>query len=252
MKSQLSNYNMFIISIIAAILVTVLIVWLIDKYIPKKYKSLILIGLWAIIIFLGYITFMSIYGEIQFNQEKEKRYKIVIENLKDIRDSQLAHKTVTGKFQNNWDSLVKFIETEKFTITQRRDSTVIDKVLTSRYGVDTTKDIVIVDTLGFVPVIDSLFGIDTRYKTMMNVPVGKAGETFKLETGYIPQNGQNMAVFEVSVDKSILLYDQDENLVKKEKEVVSVEGVNGPSLRVGSMDEVNTNGNWPKNYSSEQ
>ena len=87
---------------------------------------------------------------------------------------------------------------------------------------------------------------------MMNVPVGKAGETFKLKTGYIPQNGQNMAVFEVSVDKSILLYDQDENLVKKEKDVASVEGVNGPSLRVGSMDEVNTNGNWPKNYSSEQ
>ena len=32
----------------------------------------------------------------------------------------------------------------------------------------------------------------------------------------------------------------------------SVEEVNGPSLKVGSMDEVNTNGNWPKNYSSEQ
>ena len=58
------------------------------------------------------MTFMSIYGEIKFNQEKEKRYKIVIENLKDIRDSQLAHRSVKGNFQNNWDSLVKFIETE--------------------------------------------------------------------------------------------------------------------------------------------
>ena len=56
-----------------------------------------------------------------------------------------------GQFQNNWDSLVSFIENEKFTITQRRDSTVIDEVLTRRYGVDTTKDIVIVDTLGYVP-----------------------------------------------------------------------------------------------------
>ena len=243
---------MFIIYISAAILITILIVWLIDKYNPKKYKPLILTSLWVVNFFLIYITVKSIIGPIMFNQIKEKRYKIVIENLKDIRDSQLAHKTVTGKFQNNWDSLVKFIETEKFTITQRRDSTVIDKVLTRRYGVDTTKDIVIVDTLGFVAVIDSLFGVDTRYKTMMNVPVGKAGETFKLETGYISQNGQNMAVFEVSVDKSILFHDQDKNLVKIEKEVVSVEGVNGPSLKVGSMDEVNTNGNWPKNYSSEQ
>lgn len=243
---------MVIISIIAVILLTILIVWAIDKFIPKKFKSLILIGLWAIIIFLGYITFMSVYGEIQFNQLKEKRYKVVIENLKDIRDAQLAHKTVTGQFQNNWDSLVRFIENEKFTITQRRDSTVIDEVLTRRYGVDTTKDIVIVDTLGYVPVKDSLFGADPRYKTMMNVPVGKPDEKFKLQTGVINQNNINIPVFEASVEKDILLYDQDKNLVKKEKEVVSVEGVNGPTLKVGSMEEVNTNGNWPKNYSKEQ
>ena len=80
----------------------------------------------------------------------------------------------------------------------------------------------------------------------MNVPVGKKNQIFKLETGYVPQNGINIPVFEVSIDKGILLYDQDKNLVKKEKEMKSVEEVNGPSLKVGSMDEVNTNGNWPK------
>ena len=243
---------MAIFFIITVIILSLAIVWLVDKYDPKKYKGMILLGLWSLIIILFYMTFMSIYGEIKFNQEKEKRYKIVIENLKDIRDSQLAHRTVNGNFQNNWDSLVKFIETEKFTITQRRDSTVIDKVLTKRYGVDTTKDIVIIDTLGFVSVIDSLFGADDRYKTMMNVPVGKKDQVFKLETGYVPQNGMNIPVFEVSVDKSLLLYDQDKNLVDKEKEMKSVEEVNGPTLKVGSMEEVNTNGNWPKNYSSEQ
>lgn len=243
---------MVIISIIAVILLTILIVWAIDNFIPKKFKTPILISLWAIIIFLGYITFMSVYGEIQFNQLKEKRYKIAIENLKYIRDAQLAHKTVTGVFQNNWDSLVNFIENEKFTITQRRDSTIIDEVLTRRYGVDTTKDIVIIDTLGYVAVKDSLFGADPRYKTMMNVPVGKQGEQFKLQTGVVNQNNINIPVFEASVQKDILLFGQDENLIKKEKEVVSVEGVNGPTLKVGSMEEVNTNGNWPKNYSKDQ
>ena len=240
------------IIIVAVILLTIGIVYLIDKFVPKKYKPLILVGLWGLIIYLGYITFMSIYGEIQFNQLKEKRYKVVIENLKDIRDAQLAHKTVTGVFQNNWDSLVNFIENEKFTITQRRDSTIIDEVLTRRYGVDTTKDIVIIDTLGYVAVKDSLFGADPRYKTMMNVPVGKQGEQFKLQTGVVNQNNINIPVFEASVQKDILLFGQDENLINKEKEVVSVEGVNGPTLKVGSMEEVNTNGNWPKNYSKDQ
>ena len=36
---------------------------------------------------------MSVYGEIQFNQLKEKRYAIIIEKLKDIRDAELAHQT---------------------------------------------------------------------------------------------------------------------------------------------------------------
>jgi hypothetical protein len=240
------------IIIVAVILLTIGIVYLIDKSVPKKYKPLILVGLWGLIIYLGYITFMSIYGEIQFNQLKEKRYKVVIENLKDIRDAELAHRTVTGQFEGNWDSLVKFIETEKFTITQRRDSTIIDKELTRLYGVDTTKDIVIIDTLGFVPVKDSLFGADSRYKTMMNIPTIEDDQKFELKAGVLEQNGVNIPVFEASVSKKVLLYDQDKNLVDIESEVKSVEGVNGPSLKVGSMDEINTNGNWPKNYSKEQ
>jgi len=238
--------------IILAIILSFTIVWLIDKYDLKKYKKFILTALWAIIIFLFYSTFMSIYGEIQFNKIKEKRYKVVIQNLVDIRDSQIAHRAVNGNFQKNWDSLIKFIEEGKFTITQRRDTTIIDEVLTRRYGVDTTKDIFIVDTLGFVNVKDSLFGVDDRYKNMMIIPVGSKDKIFELKTGSVQQNGINMPVFEASVDKSIILFDQDENLVKKEKEVMSVEEVNGPTLKVGSMEEVNTNGNWPKNYSSEQ
>ena len=242
---------MVILGVILVIVLTIVIVYLIDKKTPKKYKSYILFGLWAIIIYLGYITFMSVYGEIKFNQLKEKRYKVVIENLKDIRDAELAHRSVTGQFQENWDSLVKFIENEKFTITQRRDSTIIDKELTRLYGVDTTKDIIIVDTLGFVSVLDSLFGVDSRYKTMMNVPVGKQDQLFELKSGLLDQNGINIPVFEASVSKKLILFDQDKNLVDLESDVVSVEGVNGPSLKVGSMEEVNTNGNWPKNYSEQ-
>ena len=198
---------MVILGIFLVIVLTIVIVYLIDKKIPKKYKSYILLGLWSLIIYLGYITFMSVYGEIKFNQLKEKRYKVVIENLKDIRDAELAHRTVTGLFQGNWDSLVKFIENEKFTITQRRDSTIIDKELTRLYGVDTTKEIVIVDTLDFVSVKDSLFGADPRYKTMMNIPTLSDGQKFELKAGLLDQNGINIPVFEASVSKKVLLFD---------------------------------------------
>ena len=242
-----------IIAAVVVISLTIGIVWLIDKFIPKKFKSLVLLVLWVIIGYLCYITFMSVYGEIKFNKLKNERYRVVIENLKDIRDSQLAYRTVTGKFADNWDNLVTFIDTAEFTITQRRDTTVIDEVLTKRYGgVETTKSIYLIDTLGTASVKDSLFGADTRYKTMMNVPVGKAGSKFELKAGTIEQNGMTIPVFEVKALKAIILDGQDKNLIAKENQVLSVDGVNGDALIVGSMEEVNTNGNWPKNFSNEQ
>lgn len=238
-----------IIAVVVVILLTIGIVWAIDKFIPKKVKPLILIVLWIFIGYLGYATFMSVYGEIKFNKLKDDRYKLVIENLIDIRDSQLAHRTVTGKFSANWDDLVKFIDTADFTLTQRKDSSVRDDEMSRRYGVDMFKDVVIIDTLGTVPVKDSLFGADTRYKTMMNLPVGKAGAKIELKAGELDQNGIKIPVFEAKALKDLILDGEDKNLIAKEKQVVSVDGVNGEAIVVGSMEEVNTNGNWPKNYS---
>jgi hypothetical protein len=242
-----------IISAVVVIALTIGIVWAIEKYVPKKLKPVIMVTLWVLIGYLGYITFMSVYGEMKFNKLKEKRYAQVINNLIDIRDSQLAHRTITGKFQGNWDNLVKFIDTAEFTITQRRDSTVLDAVLTRRFGgVETTKEIIIIDTLGYVPVKDSLFGVDPRYKTMMNIPVGKTDEKFELTAGFLEQNGFQIPVFEAKALKEYILFGEDKGLILQENQVMSVEAVNGNALKVGSMEEVNTNGNWPKNYSNEQ
>ena len=125
--------------------------------------------------------------------------------------------------------------------------------MTKRYGgVKTYKDIVIVDTLGFVSVKDSLFGFDDRYINMMYVPFSKDNKTkFKIDAGFLNQNGIDIPVFEAFVKKRIILHDQPLSLVLKENQVQSVDGVNGPTLKIGSMNEVNTNGNWPKNYTKD-
>ncbi|MGJ8593617.1 MAG: hypothetical protein ACSHXF_13780 [Aquaticitalea sp.] len=221
---------------------------MIDKFVPKSLKIVVNLVLWVIIIALGYFTFMSVYGEIQFNQLKEKRYAVVIEKLIDIRDAELAYKQVNGKFTDSFDELVKFIDNGEFTIVQKRDTTVKDEEMTRRFGVDMTKEVVLVDTLGTRRVKDSLFGADTRYKNMMDVPGGQPGAKFKLEAGTL----DDIPVFMASVDKAVILHDQDKNLIEKEEQVVSVDGVNGPTLMVGSMTEIKTKGNWPISYSKEQ
>lgn len=229
------------------------IVYYVKTSMQDKHRPYILGSLWVVILVFASLLFKSIYNEIKFDEVKNARYQVVIKNLKDIRDTQLAHRTVKGVFQDNWDSLVKFVEIDSFTITQRRDSSVLDKEMTKRYGgVKTYKDIVIVDTLGLVSVKDSLFGFDDRYLRMMNVPFSKNDQTkFELNAGFLNQNGIDIPVFESFVRKRVILHDQSLNLVLKENQVQSVDGVNGPTLKIGSMNEVNTNGNWPKNYSKD-
>ena len=229
------------------------LVYYVKTSMQDKHRPYILGSLWVLILVFASLLFKSIYNEIKFDEVKNARYQVVIKNLKDIRDTQLAHRTVKGVFQDNWDSLVKFVEIDSFTITQRRDSSVLDKEMTKRYGgVKTYKDIVIVDTLGLVSVKDSLFGFDDRYLRMMNVPFSKNDQTkFELKAGFLSQNGIDIPVFESFVRKRVILHDQSLNLVLKENQVQSVDGVNGPTLKIGSMNEVNTNGNWPKNYSKD-
>ncbi|AXO79102.1 hypothetical protein DZC78_01460 [Olleya aquimaris] len=240
--------------VLGAILLTILIVWLIDKFIPTKAKPFLTLALWALIIFLGYITFNSVYGEIEFNKLKEKRYAAAIERLIDIRDAQLAHRTVTGKFTKSYDELIRFIENGKFTLVERRDTSVVDEERTLAYGgVTMFKDEVIVDTIGYEPVKDRLFKDTDRYKTMMNVPLAKEGTKFTMDAGMLEdENGNEIPVFEAYVKKDDILYDQDKNLRLKENQVISVEGVNGDALRVGSMSDFKTLGNWPKTYGSNE
>ena len=69
---------------------------------------------------------------------------------------------------------------------------------------------------------------------------------------FIDKNGFRVPVFEVKVDKQIVLYDQNKDLLKQEKETVSVDGVNGPSIKLGSLTEVSTNGNWPTIFDAAQ
>lgn len=210
-------------------------------------KLVIQLLLWIVIIFLGYLVFNSVYDPIQFNKVKEKRYTKVIERLQDIRAAQLAHQEITGTFAKDFDKLVTFIDTAEFVLTQRRDSTILDEEYRKTFGVDKLKDIVIIDTLGYSSVKDSLFK-DGRYKNMMFVPIDGVDAKFEMDAGTVTKNENKIPVFEAKVNKSVILHDQDKDLVMQEKQVVSVDGVNGAYIRVGSMEEVNTTGNWPTVY----
>lgn len=207
--------------------------------------------LWIASIFFAYKIYDSISGPITFNQTKIKRYSKVINVMKDIRTAQIAHKDVKGVYANNFDSLIKFIDEGIFTLLEKRDSSYLEYDRT--YRIDMLREIIVTDTLGFVAVKDSLFQTSDRYKKMSNIPIeGLQDSVFKITSAIINKNGYKVPVFEVKIAKNTLLFDQDQDLVKQENETVSVDGVNGPEIILGSLTNVSTNGNWPTIFDAKQ
>ena len=80
---------------------------------------------------------------------------------------------------------------------------------------------------------------------LRKVPVEGIDAEFSIKANVINKNGYRVPVFEVKVAKNIVLHDQDKDLLKQENETISVDGVNGPEIILGSLSEVSTNGNWP-------
>ena len=199
--------------------------------------------LWVLSIFFASQIYSSINGPIKFNQVKNERYTKVIDRLKDIRTAQIAHKDVNGFYANNFDSLVSFIDNGIFTLIEKRDSSYLEYNRT--YRIDMLKEVEIVDTLGFVSVKDSLFGNNESYKMMAKVPVNGTDSEFSINSDIIDKNGYQVPVFEVKVKKDIVLFDQNKDLLDQENKVISVDGVNGPEIILGSMTDVSTSGNWP-------
>ncbi|UCE93145.1 MAG: hypothetical protein JSV73_10075 [Flavobacteriaceae bacterium] len=232
---------MSILIIIVSILVVGGLAYLIVNKLPAKLKPLVSVALWVVIVYFGYQIYQSIMTPINFNKEKKKRYALVIENLKTIRDAELAYASVNRKFTDNYQDLVNFIENDSFAITEVKNIVVTEQ--RGRITIDVEKRVV--DTVGFEMVSNSFEG--RNYQEMMNVPGTDA--KFELKTGTVEKvQGVKASVFEAKVDKSVVLEGMDKDLIRQEKEALGGINVPGEYIAVGSLEDVNSNGNWPPFY----
>lgn len=216
----------------------------------SKYKIGIQSILWLLIVFFSYKIYTSINSPINFNKVKTERYKKVINRLKEIRTAQIAYKDVNGIYSDNFDSLVSFIENGIFTLVEKRDSSFLEYNRT--YRIDMLKEVIVIDTLGTVSVKDSLFKDNDNYKLMSQIPIEGIDEKFTINSQIINKNNYKVPVFEVKVSKNIILHDQDDFLVSQENETISVDGVNGSEIILGSLSDVSVNGNWPTIFDATQ
>lgn len=75
-------------------------------------KILINALLFALIGLLGYMLFHSINEPIKFESFKEKRKKVVVSKLKEIREVQEIYKEIRGMYASNFDTLIYVIQND--------------------------------------------------------------------------------------------------------------------------------------------
>lgn len=196
-------------------------------------KTLIQLALFVVIVALGYMVFESVMEPVRFNKEKQQREKVVIERLKDIRSSQFIYKQLTGAYASSFDTLIKFLKVAEIAVV---------KIVPDPN--DTTYTLTINDTVGYIKVADSLFSkhANFTYSMLTTIPFS-GGDYFVMQADTIERGGVEVHVFEAKAPFTSYLKGMDEqtiiNFISKFEDIERF-----PGLRVGSMTEPSTDGNW--------
>lgn len=196
-------------------------------------QNIIKVLLLVVIIVLAYLVVESVMGPVRFNKSVNQRSEAVIQNLKDIRAAQMTYKAIHGHYMADFDTLIDFLKNGEIPVVKM----VPDPT-------DTTFSKTIRDTIGFIPVIDSLFRHRNNFdvKTLKFVPYTE-NEQFIMAAGVIEKGGVEVNVFEATVLYSKLLKGLNEqmvaNLIATKEQMERF-----PGIKVGSMSEASTDGNW--------
>lgn len=197
-----------------------------------KY-TVIKVVLSIIIVVLAYLIYDSIMSPVRFNKDVTEREKQVIQRLTDIRVSQQFYKRQNNKYAGSFDSLFVFLRTGEIPVVKMIPD-----------PDDTTFTKTINDTLGFVKVADSLFSRKRNFTldSLRFIPF-TGNKEFELQAGEIDRGGLRVPVFEAKAHYNTFLAGLDKqliiNLIKSKEDIDRY-----PGLKVGSMEEPSTDGNW--------
>ena len=202
----------------------------------KGTNILINIVLFAVVVFLALQVIKSIQAPIKFNKAQAEREAQVVQRLIDIRNAEVFYKNANNKYTASFDTLIDFCQTAEIPIV----NIIPDPT-------DTTFTRTINDTLGYVKVVDSLRGRREIFdiKELSYVPFSEPKQQFELEAGLIKRSGIDVPVFEARTPYEVYLKGLDQQRIlnaKAEKESIN----RYAGLRVGSMEEASTDGNWEK------
>jgi len=200
-----------------------------------QLKLVVIISLLVVSAGLLALNYKSIMDPIKFNEEKSKRYDVVIQRLKDLRAAQLTYKGVNGKYCANLDSLMNFILNDSIPIVKSIGT--VPDTLTEQTALE--MGIISRDTT-FEAASKAIYNSDylkdrklaLKLEELRYIPFSE-NEQFTMNAGEIEKNNVMVPVFEVLAHRESILTGMNKRLAKQEKD-----------LKVGSMSDATTSGNW--------
>ena len=196
----------------------------------QGYKISVVINSILILLLVGFLV-QIIRTPIKFEEEKNKRYSIIQQNLIDIRSAELAFKQKHNQFTDNFDVLIPFVKNDSFVIIQKTDSLI--EFWNEVYKEFQFKDTMFIDTLGKVSILDSLFHKNINIDSLRYIPFAN-GQEFQLSAGTISKSKIIVPVFEAKAKKEYFLTGMNKNLIE----------TSAKDLTIGSINEAHLNGNW--------
>ena len=211
-------------------------------------KILIHCALILVILFLGYKLWDSIMQPIRFQKQQEWRQANCVQSLKNIRDAQVAYKSVTGTYTGNFDTLEDFIKNGKLKIVKAIGD--IPDSFFNQYPRKVAEQkaieagIVKRDTIS-ISCYDSLCKGKYDINSFRYVPCLGEKIPFEMAMDTIETASKSkIPVFEAKVHNNVYLKGLDrQEVVNMNDEAITLDRY--PGIKVGSLKEFNNNaGNW--------
>lgn len=173
---------------------------------------------------LTFLLYKSIEEPISVEKARSKRTPATFERLLEIKKAQMAYLEAKGKFAGSFDSLVYVI---------KNDSVPEIKIIGNPDLLEADSTAVVTYDTSYVRLIVKAFNNPNYSLDSLKYIPYTGGKQFELKAGTIEELGRKVPVFEASVNETVMLHDQVQKYVDKEK-----------VWKVGSMTEARYDGNW--------
>lgn len=193
---------------------------------------------------LAYVSYQSIMGPIEFDNEKTTREKAIIKRLIDIRNAEVAWADAHNRhYTADFDSLIDFVKNAK-TKEIKKEGVLTDEQLEA--GMTEQKAV----KLGLIKRDTMLVSVAENLKIqdidkLAEIPFAN-GKKFKLETGSQVNSKTNttLYLFACSTEYDNYLSGLNDQELSNLKDKAT-KGGKFPGLKVGDIDTPNNNaGNW--------